>query len=88
METVESVPQQPLKNASIQCTIEEAWGKDEEREGLRSAATQWSPQEAHRKKKFSAGTQWSPADFSPLKTIPGYTGEIKIHYMFSVFSLQ
>lgn len=79
METVESVHQQPLKNASIQCTIEEAWGKDEEREGLRSAATQWSDQEAHRKKKFSAGTQWSPADFSPLKTIPGYTGEFIIY---------
>lgn len=82
METVESVHEQPLKNASIQCTIEETWGKDEEREGLRSAATQWSDQEAHRKKKFSAATQWSPADFSPLKTIPGYTGQIKMYYIF------
>lgn len=80
MDTVEAVQQQQqsLKNASVQCAIEEAWKKDEEREGLRSAATQWSDQEAHRKRKLCAATQWSPADFSPLKTISGYTGEFHI----------
>lgn len=64
-----------FRNVSVQCAFEEDWRKDEEREGLRSAATQWSDQGAHRKKKYNAGTQWSPADFSPLKTIPGYTGK-------------
>lgn len=78
MDSVNAVEQQqPPKNASIQCSIEETWAKDEEREGLRSAATQWSDQEARRKDKFSAATQWSPADFSPLKTISGYTGKFE-----------
>ncbi|GBM01247.1 hypothetical protein AVEN_170306-1 [Araneus ventricosus] len=64
------------QHASIQCSLEETLAKDEEREGLRSAATQWSDQEAHRKKRYSAATQWSPIDFSALKTISGYTGEL------------
>ncbi|GFR23512.1 uncharacterized protein TNCT_686701 [Trichonephila clavata] len=68
------------KHASIQCSLEETLAKDEEREGLRSAATQWSDQEAHRKKKYSAATQWSPIDFSALKTIPGYTGHLPGRY--------
>lgn len=64
----------PPRNASIQCNLEETLEKDEERERLRSVATQWSDQEAHREKRFSAATQWSPVDFTSLKTIPGYTG--------------
>ncbi|GFS79578.1 uncharacterized protein NPIL_703602 [Nephila pilipes] len=64
------------KHAAIQCSLEETLAKDEEREGLRSAATQWSDQEARRKKRYSAATQWSPIDFSALKTIPGYTGHL------------
>ncbi|XP_054709311.1 uncharacterized protein LOC129219016 [Uloborus diversus] len=64
------------ENAEIQCSIEEVPEDSQEREGLRSAATQWSDQEVHRKKKYNAGTQWSPVDFSPLKTIPGYTGHL------------
>ncbi|CAL1265246.1 unnamed protein product [Larinioides sclopetarius] len=64
------------QNAAIQCSLEETLAKDEEREGLRSAATQWSDQEAHKKKRYSAATQWSPIDFSGLKTISGYTGHL------------
>ncbi|XP_071044354.1 uncharacterized protein [Parasteatoda tepidariorum] len=64
------------KHAAIQCSLEEFLEKEQEREGIRSAATQWSDQEAHRKKKYSAATQWTPVDFSPLKTIPGYTGHL------------
>ncbi|KAG8202147.1 hypothetical protein JTE90_010506 [Oedothorax gibbosus] len=76
MDIIDSKNIEPPRNVSIQCSLEETLEKDAERERLQSVATQWSDQEAHREKRFNAATQWTPVDFTPLKTIPGYTGHL------------
>ncbi|KFM70562.1 hypothetical protein X975_09466, partial [Stegodyphus mimosarum] len=74
MQTSNAETQQ--QDVAIQVPSEGSVEEDEERERLRSAATQWSDPDTYKKGKHNAATQWSPIDIFPLKSIPGYTGHL------------